>query len=221
MKSIILSFLAVMVTALSFGQIKEGHVVYNIEMSSDDPSMAGQLSMFEGSKMEMYFSPDFGRVEFNFGMLMNMVTIANHKSKDGLLLMSGMIGNKAVHMTKEDMEEQKAETPDITIEDTGETKKILGHKCKKYLAITEDGAEISYWTTTDIVANSYGNQYMNEKISGFPLEFETNQQGMKMTFVATSFEDSLKGKKTKELFSMEIPEGYDEMTMEEINAMGM
>ena len=41
-----------------------------------------------------------------------------------------------------------------------------------------------------------------------------------MTFSASSFEKEL-GKKDKELFSTETPEGYEEMSMEQLKSMGM
>lgn len=221
MKSIVLSALTVLVTVFSFGQVTEGYVKFDIEMSSDDPSMQAQMSMFEGSKMEMYFSPDFGRVEFAMGMLMNMKTVTNNKTEEGLMLMSGMVGNKAIRLEKDDIENAEEDKPEVTVEETNETKKILGYTCKKYILTTEEGVVVNYWTSDKIMANTYGNQYMNGQVSGFPMQFESEMSGVKMTFTATEFKDNLKGYKTKELFSMDVPEGYEEMTMEQLESMGM
>ena len=221
MKSIVLSALAVLITAFSFGQVTEGYVKFDIEMSSDDPAMQSQMAMFEGSNMEMYFSPDFGRVEFAMGMLMNMKTVTNNKSEEGLILMSGMVGNKAIRLEKGDLDKAEEERPEVTVEATNETKKILGYTCKKYILSTEEGVVVNYWTSDQIKAQTSGNQYMNDQVSGFPMQFESEASGLKMTFTATEFKDNLKGYKAKELFSMEIPEGYEEMSTEDLKAMGM
>lgn len=223
MKSIFLTLIAVAFSALSFGQVTEGNVNYAIEMKSDDPQMQAQFAMLAGSKMNMYFSPEFSRVEFNMGMLMNMITITNNKANNAIMLMSGMVGNKAITMTNEDIEKASnpEEMPKVEITQTGEKKDILGYTCEKYILTTEDGVEVAYWTTNEIVASKNNNRYMNEQVQGFPLEFEANTSGIIMLFTATEFNDTLKGKKTKELFDMSIPEGYEEMTMEELEKMGM
>jgi len=223
MKSIFLTFIAVALTALSFGQVTEGNVNYAIEMKSDDPQMQAQFAMLAGSKMNMYFSPEFSRVEFNMGMIMNMITVTNNKENNAIMLMSGMMGNKAITMTSEDIEKASSpeEMPKVEITETGEKKEILGYACEKYILTMEDGIEVAYWTTNDIVASKNNNRYMYEQVQGFPLEFEANTSGIIMSFTATEFNDSLKGKKTKELFDMAIPEGYEEMSMEDLEKMGM
>lgn len=221
MKSILIALVAMTMSICSFAQITEGQVKYTIDMTSDDPNVQAQLAMFNGSKMDMMFNEKYSRVDFSMGMLMQMVTVTDIKDNSGLLLMSGMIGNKAVKMTSEDVEKSAEEVPEFEIEETKETKKILGYKCTKYVLTTEEGTDVSYWTTKEINASKANNRYMNESIQGFPLEFETETSGMKMKFTATEFKENLKGVDTKEVFNMNIPEGYEEMTMEELEQMGM
>lgn len=221
MKSIFLALVAITLTTFSFGQVTEGNVKYAIEMSSDDPNVQAQLGMLQGSKMNMFFSKDFTRVEFSLGMMMNMITVTDNVENNAIMLMTGMLGNKAVKMSSEDIENSGKEVPNVEITTTDETKKILGYNCKKSIITTEEGVEVSYWSTDEINASKTNNKYMNEKVSGFPLQFEAAQMGMKMTFTATEFVPNLKGQKTKELFNMAIPEGYEEMSMEELGGMGM
>ena len=221
MKSIFIALVAITLSLTSFGQVNEGKVSYTIDMSSDDPNMQAQFAMLQGSKMDMIFNKEFSRVEFNLGMIIKMITVTNNDKNTGLMLMSGMVGNKAVKMTPDDIDKSADEVPEYQVENTSETKEILGYNCTKYILTTEDGLDVSYWTTKDIVASKTNNRYMNESVEGFPLEFETETNGMKMTFKATEFKDSLKGMKTKELFEMKVPEGYEEMTMEDLKGMGM
>jgi len=221
MKSIFLALVAITLTTLSIGQVTEGSAKYAIEMISDDPNVQAQMGMLQGSKMNMFFSQDFSRVEFSLGMMMNMTTITNNKSNNAIMLMSGMLGNKAVKMTADDIAKAGDETPEVEITETNETKKILGYTCKKTILTVDEGVEVSYWSTDEIKASKTNNKYMNEKISGFPLQFETATMGIKMSFTATEFTPNLKGQKTKELFNMSIPEGYEEMSIEQLSGMGM
>ena len=221
MKSILFAFIAITWSLCTTAQVKEGQVKYAIEMTSDDPNVQSQLAMLNGSKMDMVFSEKFSRVDFSMGMFLQVVTVTDLDANNGLLLMSGVTGNTAVVMTAEDVEKTAEEAPEFQIEATKETKKILGYKCTKYILTTEEGTDVSYWTTTEINASKTNNRYMNKSIEGFPLLFETEANGMKMTFTATEFKEGLKGLNTKELFDMSIPEGYEEMTMEELEGMGM
>jgi len=221
MKSIFLAIVAVTITAFSFAQVTEGNVNYTIEMSSDNPEMQAQFAMLQGSKMNMFFSKDFSRVEFSLGMMMNMITVTDNVERNSTMLMSGMLGNKAVKMSADDIEKTNQEIPKVEVTNTGETKEILGYKCQKSIITTEEGVEVNYWSTDEIIASKTNNKYMNEKINGFPLQFETSQMGMKMTFTAIEFTPNLKGQKTKELFNLSIPEGYEEMSLEELGGMGM
>lgn len=221
MKSILIALVAITLSLTSFGQVNEGKVSFAIDMSSDDPNMQAQFAMIQGSKMDMIFNQKFSRVEFNMGMMMKIVTVTDLAKNNGIMLMSGMVGNKAVKMTPEDVEKSSDDVPEFEVEATTETKKILGYNCNKYILTTEDGNEVTYWTTKEIVASKTNNRYMVKTVEGFPMEFETESNGVKMTFTATEFKDTLKGLNTKELFDMKIPEGYEEMSMDDLKGMGM
>ena len=60
---------------------------------------------------------------------------------------------------------------------------------------------------------------MNEKVPGFPLEYEINNAGFKMVLTVTSIEKKIK--KSGDLFDFKIPEGYKKMTLEQLKGMGM
>lgn len=221
----IISFLIVAVafTANTFAQISEGKVKYNIEFSSSDPAMQAQFAMLKGSTLTMIFSPEFNRTEGNMGMFMQSTSIVDLKTKESLTLLSGMIGKKAVKVTAEDVAAESKEEGDnsVEIEKTNDTKKIAGYKCTKYVLTTEEGAVMNYWMTDELKGSKAGVQYLNDKVEGFPLEFEFSTQGMVMTFSATEVVKNLKGLNKKELFSMEIPEGFETISPEELQNMGM
>lgn len=221
----IISFLvvALVFTANGFTQISEGKVKYNIEFSSSDPAMQAQFAMLKGSTLTMIFSPEFNRTEGNMGMFMQSTSIVDIKTKESLMLLSGMIGKKAVKLTAEDVAAAEGEKEDdnVEIEKTNDTKKIAGYKCIKYILTTEDGAVMNYWVTDELKGSKAGVQYLNEKVDGFPLEFEFSTQGMVMTFTATEVVKSLKGENKKTLFSMDIPEGFEIISPDDLKNMGM
>ena len=217
MKSLLIT-LSLLLAVNSFSQLEEGSIKYDIEMSSDDPNMSMAINMMKGSTMEMYFTPNFSRVDVNMGMMMNMSTISDLEKNEHLMLMSGMMGKKAIPMTEEDLEKNKQDKPNFTVVLTEETKEILGYNCVKYILTTEEGQDITYWATEEIVASTKGNQYMDTSIKGFPLAFETLNQGMKMSFEAVDLKESLKDKES--LFDLSIPKGYDAMTMDELKSLG-
>ncbi len=225
MKRIIFSIaFAILGSVGCYAQLNEGSVSYKMDFSSDDPDMAMAIAMMSGSKMDMYFKDGATRVEVAMGTMMNMVTMTDSKQEDYLMLMDiPMMSMKyGVKSTLAELEAQSAdqEKPKMDIKLENGKKTILGYKCKKAIAVDEEGNESVFWYTEDIEVNKKGQSYLNEDVPGFPLEYEINQGGMKVSLTATELKDKLDKNQAKELFKMEIPDGYEEKTMEEIMSMG-
>ena len=223
MKKLILStILAVFAIGISNAQLTTGEVKYSIEASSTDESMAMATSMMQGSEMSMVFSGEKARTEFNMGSMMSMTVVADGNSDKILMLMGGMMGDIAIPTTTKELEasQDEAETPEVNIELTNDTKNILGYSCKKAILTNEDGVEVIYWYTEEIEVNRTGQRNMNADVPGFTLEFATNQSGLVMSFTATEFSKTLSDKESV-LFSTKVPEGYKVMTMKELTSMGM
>lgn len=201
-------------------QLKEGHVNYQIDFSTDNPEMEMALTMMQGSTLEIFFNEDDTKTEMKMGAFMNITTITNSKSDEMVMLLSGMMGNKAVKTTLSEMEKIDVEKPEyeITLED--EQKEIQGYMCKKAVLTDDSGMEAVFWYTEEIHVNKTGQNYLNESVPGFPMEFDINQGDMKMHLLVTTFEKNL-GKKSKALFDMTIPDTYEVMTMEQLGTMGM
>lgn len=221
MKKILFSMAMVVLSTLSLtAQITEGSIKYNVEVSSTNPELEMQLAMLQGSTFALFFQGDLTRSEMNMGSMMKIVTITNVKEENSLMLMSGMMGNTAVRMSADDLKkgEEKVEETEITFSD--ETKEIQGYECKKAISTNEEGQESVIWYTEEIEVNKLGQNYLNNQVPGFPMEFEINQGEVKMTMVSSEFSKKLDKKKAKEMFDTTIPEGYKEMTPEELSGMG-
>jgi GLPGLI family protein len=214
------SFIAVLT---GFAQMTEGHITYSIEASTDDPEMQMAIAMLQGSTMDLYFKEKATRSEMKMGTMMTITTITNEADGNVLMLMGGMMGNNAVRSTMEELEVQKeeAEQPKYEVTLSDETKEIVGYTCKKATLVSEDGAESIFWYTDDIEVSKKGQNYLSEEVPGFPMQFEINNGGLVMTMTVTELDKKLDKKKGSSLFSMDIPEGYTEMSMEDLQMMGM
>lgn len=221
MKKLILSlaFITGMVIT-TFAQLKEGHVTYKIDISSDNPEMQMSVGMLQGSTMEMYFKEKVTRAEMKMGAMMTVVTISDETSGNVLMLLSGMMGKKAINTSLTDIEKVDAEKPTFEVSLVDETKTIEEYVCKKAILTDEDGNETVFWYTEDIEMSKKGQSSMNTLVPGFPMQYEILNNGLKMLMTVTSIEKKLDGK-SKDLFDLTIPEGYTTMTAEELKAMGM
>lgn len=221
MKKIFLFFAMTIVSVtMSFAQLEEGHITYSIEMSSDDPEIAGMAALFSGSSMNLYFSSDVARTEIDFGAMMSIYTVINSKTDEVLLLMGGMMGNKAVLTNSDEIGTDNEGEVEMTWSFTKETKKILDYKCKKAIGTDADGEEVIYWYTEEIKPANTDENSPLAQLPGLALEYEVDREGMIMTFTASKVKTSLDDATKASKFKMEIPEGYTEMTYDEFAASG-
>ena len=221
MKNFILTlFLALSLTYSLKAQLTEGHFTYTIEASSDNPDMQMVTGMMQGSTLDIHFKDKITRSEMKMGSMMNIVTVSNENSGEILLLMSGMIGKNAILITTEEIKALSANKPTMEVELLDETKTIEGYLCKKAVLSDNNGSESTFWYTEEIEISKVGQTYLNEDVPGFPMKYDINNNGLKMTMTVTKFEKNL-DKNAKSLFEMKIPEGYKTLTLEELEKMGM
>lgn len=205
-----------------FAQLKEGHVAYKIETSTDNPDMQMAIGMMQGSTMEVYFKDKLTRAEFKMGTMMTMTTVSNETTGDVLMLMSGMMGNNAIKSNSKETAKDTVlnKKPKVDVVLTNETKVIEGYTCKKALITDEEGTVSTFWFTEEITAAKKGQSYLSEDVPGFPMQFEMNKSGMKMTMTVTKVETKVSGN-SSDLFSFSIPAGYKEMSLDQMKQMGM
>jgi GLPGLI family protein len=212
-KNVLTLLLFIGLSLSAVAQLKKGVVSYDVNFSSDKEEMAMVSTMMAGSKMIMSFLPGKSRTDISMGMLGNVSTISDSKTKKTLTL-TEMMGTKNAVESK--IESTESKPNDQTIEITNETKTISGYNCTKANVTTADGNTLVIWFTKDIVAFTQGQNYMNSKIPGFPMEMTIVQDGLTIEFKATSVETKV----DKKLFKQSIPEGYEIKTEEEMKSMG-
>jgi len=208
-------------SVVSFAQMTEGHISYKIDISTDNPDMQMIVGMMQGSTLDVYFKEKTTRSEMKMGTMMNIITITDETTENVLMLMSGMVGQNAIKTSLTELEEQNTtkENP-FTVTLVDETKVIEGYTCKKAILTSEEGLESVFWYTEDIDVSKKGQSYLNDQVPGFSMQFEFYNGPMKMSMTVAKIEKSLDKKQKTTLFDMSIPEGYKEMTMEELQSMG-
>ncbi|MFK7785806.1 MAG: DUF4412 domain-containing protein [Crocinitomicaceae bacterium] len=221
MKKLVLLFAVTILTSvMSFAQMEEGHISYDIEVSSDEEGMEMAVMMFNGSTLDLYFADNKARTDMDMGTMMSMTTIMDNGSGEILMLMGGMMGSKAVKTTTDEMNVDEEEEAEMDIQLTKEKKTIAGYKCKKAIITDAEGNELVYWYTEDIKTATTDNKSAAAKLPGQALEYSMNQGGLVMSFTASKVETSLSSADKDSKFSMTVPDGYDEMTFEEFTSMG-
>ena len=76
-----------------------------------------------------------------------------------------------------------------------------------------------FWYTEDIVVSKKGQSYLNTSVPGFPLEYSINVNGMTMSLNIKDIVKKL-DKNQKKNFEIKIPEGYQEMTLDQLQGLG-
>lgn len=186
------------VTALStsFGQyIKTGVS----SMKADDPAMQQQMeSMMKSMTLETYALGDTIASYMNYmGGMVTSATFSNTVNQ-GFIMYMDMMGNKmkivpTAAELAEITKENEAKSTDVKIEEIpGDTKEILGFKCKKYKITTQaNGQDMDFflYVAPDLKIQQTNIQGMEGiKLDGFPLEYTVDMAGIKMTFSALKYE---------------------------------
>lgn len=215
MKKIIVVLVVVLIPVFisGFTPPKEftGTIVYNI--SYDTEKMDPQMAAYLPKTMKMTVKAPMSRMEMSMGMGKN-ITIFDSDTRAGVSLVDMMGMKIAVKTTAEDMEKEIQEAGDVEVIKLDDTKEILGYTCKKAIVKVKGSSELTVYYTDEIdtgIDNS--SNVIFRDIEGMMLEFEMDQDGLQMHFVAVNID---KKKVSDDLF--EIPEGYEEMTKEEMES---
>jgi GLPGLI family protein len=195
-----------MLTAQKF----EGKITYSIEYEEVPEAIEPYISMLP-KESKITIKGTKSKAEQSMGGMGTSSVISDSKEGSSLMLISMMGKKAAVKMTKEEIEAEKENAPKSKTTITKETKVIAGYKCTKATVKTEDESEMTVWYTTEIPALAGANNKTGADIPGFPMEYTVNGgNDMVMTMSVSKVE---KAKVANSEF--EIPEGYEEMTMEE------
>ncbi len=196
----------------------EGYIKYKMDYEGDVDAQI--LAQAPTSSTVYYKGAKTLKTQETVGATIKMIT--DNLTGGMITLMDiPMMGKKiAMKQTKEEVEALKEKTKaegeeelKATINETGETKEILGYNCKKVdVELGEDIFPVYYTTELNVLSNK--NEFPFEDIKGVILEYSMNQQGITTHIVATEIK---KQKVNASMFT--IPSDYEQMTMEEMMKM--
>ena len=187
----------------------EGTITYGIEYEDLPEEMEAMRAMLP-TETTIKIKDSKTRTEQSMGMG-STISIFDGKTNSSITLMD-MMGQKiAIPTSSEELEkeESKNEGEVLDIEYFDETKEIAGYTCKKAsIKVKGTDERIIVYYTEEINTQQTRSQYKGLK--GFPMTYEINTPEMSMIMTVTSV------KKEKISSSeFEIPEGYEEMSMED------
>lgn len=154
-----------------------------ITMSSENEQVNASLAMIGDISTTTYFKGQKSRTEMKSPMTGNNTTIIDNSTKEMLVLLDNpMLGKKYLKNTM-DVSDEDLKNIDVT--ETGDTKTILGYKCKGYnVTVNKDGTatKMTMYTTDKISAPNQNSTGLGGKIKGYPMYMVLNisQSGMPM-----------------------------------------
>jgi GLPGLI family protein len=194
-----------------FGQVSEGYFQFSIDVQAIDTSLElkQQASMLRDSRMELYFSNGYYRMDFKLGNATNSSIRIDTLKNEALSLTSSAMGSYAYKSTPDAMgfgQKQLDSLFTVTLFD--EHKTILGFQCKKAV-LERNGVRSTYWYTNDIKIDQNDVQLINKQIPGFPMAFTTIEKGMRFHYQVSNYKLEIENK--AEVFSTEPPEDFKQL----------
>ena len=188
----------------------EGKITYSIEYDEIPEALEAYEAMLP-KESSITIKGTKSKAEQSMGGMGTSSVITDSKTNSSLMLISMMGQKMAVKMSAEEIAEQKKAAPKTTTKITKTTKKIAGYTCTKAIVTDAEGTEMIVWYTDQIPALGGANNKTGGDIKGFPMEYSVSANGMEMTMSVSKVS---KVKIPNSTF--DIPEGYEEMTMEEL-----
>ena len=186
----------------------EGIISYKVTY----PKMDKSNFMFEfmPKKMELVFKNDKYITNLSAGMGLFKTSFLVDKDENEFSQLVKLVDKKyKLTLKDEKVEESLKQLPSFTIENTDETKKILGYNCKKAIITINDGSNdaftVFYTNQINIESPNWCNQF--KEIDGVMLEYQYEKYDVCMRFSA----NEIKFKKIDDS-EFEIDEKYIELS---------
>ncbi len=191
--------------------MEAGVMTFSIAMPAEATKEMGMMAGMMPKEGTMYFDHDKAALEISMmGGMMTMRMISNGAAHTQTMLVSAMGGKQATEATEADLK-PKLDSLQSSLEETTETKEILGMKATKF--ILHD--TVKNITSTLYVAKDapVGNIYWClplRNVKGLVLQYEAEIEGKSLVLTATKIDA-----KTPESKEFTIPEGYTKVAFKD------
>lgn len=216
-KTSVIALILVTTAIYARGQkvISQGTITYGMSYNLTDAQKAQiDVSMLpKESKVD--FSGDLSRLKLQLGPA--MITIIDDAiAHNGLLLVDVPIAQKqyAAKRTTDYIQKEKGDTKYSNFKATGTKKVIAGYTAEQYTYTDQAGIAYELWSSKDVQLSPGARIPGFEEVPGTLLQATMVQNGVPSTLTVKTIKEAKVG-----TLSTVIPSGYEEKTMEELNAM--
>ena len=195
--------------------LDQGTLTYGVEyLLTDEQKKQIDVSLLP-SQSKVQFNGNISKVEIDMGMAMLKI-LADGTTRNSLILVDVPIIQKqyAAKVSKEEFEKQSGNLKFSEFKATGEKQNIAGFNAEKYEYKDGNGNSDEVWVTNELTLAPGAIPPGFESIKGTPVKFVNIQDGMKTMLTLKSAKQEKVGP-----FSMAIPSGYEEKTVEDLRAM--
>jgi len=216
-KTGVLALLLIGTAAYAHAQkkITQGVITYGIayEVSKDQQSAIDVSGLPTENKLE--FNGNFSKLGMEMGPSL-LTIIKDGGTENALLLIEIPMAQKqiATKMSKEDVEKQAGGIKYSDFKATGEKLEISGYKTEKYTYKDNQGNAYELWATKDITLTPGATNSEFKALKATPIKFTLSQNNVKTIMTIKSITEQKVGP-----FTLDIPAGYDVMTMAELEAL--
>lgn len=203
LKTSIISLIMLTFTFVAYAQKKYDSGLMVLETQTDQTPK---------SDVKLSFTGDLTQLDIEQGPVIIKV-VNSHNDKKTLVLVDIPMMQKqyATIIGKEDTEKAEAMMPKYTdFVATGEKETIAGFNAEKYTFKDQDGTQHELWATKDIQVDVPMGNGIFRALDAFPVKFEAPSNGVMTKFLLKSIKEDKNIK-----ISMDIPSGYEVLTMEE------
>lgn len=191
--------------------LTEGIIEYNAEVVDITHPMAG---LAPGSATVRFKNNKF-QVEMSTMGIFNTIFISNPGNKTLTQMVKFMDIKNACIQTEKDLEQENKDY-ELKLEETKETKKIAGYKCKRVKAsfVSDPSNIFDVYYTDELGLDSINNLGPYKQIKGMLMVYRLKKLGLEMCFTATCVKkDEIKD----EVF--EVPAYYKIVTRAEMEKL--
>jgi hypothetical protein len=196
--------------------LDQGVIIYGMkyELSTEQKNAINESMLPEETKIK--FNGNISYIEMNMGPAIIKV-LSDGLQRNSLFLVDIPVIQKqyAAKLSKEVVAEQMGNITYDEFVKTGEKQTISGYATEKYTYKDNTGNTHELWATTDIKLPAGAVPYGMEALKGAtPIKYSSFRNGVKTVATIKSIKEEKTGP-----FSLEVPKGYEEKTLAELQAM--
>ncbi len=196
--------------------LDQGTITYGMQYSLTDEQKAAINEAMLPAETKIKFNGNISMIEMNMGAAMIKI-FSDGLQRNSLFLVDIPVIQKqyAAKLSKAEIDKQMGNVTYSEFVNTGEKLVIAGYNTEKYTYKDNAGTSHELWATNDIKLSAGALPYGLEALKGAtPIKYSSVQNGIKTIATIKNIKEEKAGP-----FSLDVPKGYEEKTLAELQAM--